>query len=165
MKMSPTRSVLALAMALSFPGLAAAADPPDTAEVLGKLHQSNKKEIEMGKLAQKNGQSKEVKAYGKTLVKDHTAADKKVTALAKKEKLTLTAAATTEDHSAMIEKGPDFDKKFSAAMLDDHKKDVAEAKSARDATKDEGLKTLLDGIVPTLEKHQDEAQKLVDGQK
>jgi putative membrane protein len=164
MKMSPTRSVLTLALALSFPGLAAAADPPDTAEVLGKLHQSNQKEIEMGKLAQKNGQSKDVKAYGKTLVKDHTLADKKVTALAKKEKLTLTPAAK-EDHSAMAEKGPEFDKKFSAAMLEDHKKDVAEAKSARDATKDEQLKTLLDGIVPTLEKHEELAQKLVDGQK
>jgi putative membrane protein len=164
MKMSPTRSVLTLAMALSFPGLAAAADPPDTAEVLGKLHQSNQKEIEMGKLAEKNGQSKEVKAYGKTLVKDHTLADKKVTALAKKEKLTLTSAAK-EDHSDMAAKGPDFDKKFSAAMLDDHKKDVADAKSARDATKDEQLKTLLDGIVPTLEKHEEMAQKLVDGTK
>jgi putative membrane protein len=164
MKMIPTRSVLALAMALSFPGLAAAADPPDTAEVLGKLHQSNQKEIEMGKLAEKNGQSKEVKAYGKTLVKDHTAADKKVTALAKKEKVTLTPASK-EDHSDMAPKGPEFDKKFSQAMLDDHKKDVAEAKSARDATKDEQLKTLLDGIVPTLEKHEEMAQKLVDGQK
>jgi putative membrane protein len=165
MKISPTRSILTLAMALSFPGLAAAADPPDTAEVLGKLHQSNQKEIEMGKLAQKNGQSKAVKAYGKTLVKDHTMADKKVTALAKKEKLTLTPAAAKEDHSDMAAKGPDFDKKFSESMLDDHKKDVAEAKTARDATKDDQLKTLLDGIVPTLEKHEEMAQKLVDGQK
>jgi putative membrane protein len=164
MTINPTRSVLALALALTFPGLAAAADPPDTADVLGKLHQSNQKEIEMGKLAQKNGQSKDVKAYGKTLVKDHTTADKKVTSLAKKEKVKLTPASK-EDHADMAAKGPDFDKKFTSAMLEDHKKDVAEVKSARDATKDEKLKGLLDDILPTLEKHEETAQKLVDAQK
>jgi hypothetical protein len=50
-------------------------------------------------------------------------------------------------------------------MLDDHKKDVAEATAARDSTNDEKLKKLLTEIVPTLQKHEDTAQKLVDGQK
>jgi putative membrane protein len=157
-----TLSVLALLGALSIPGLALAADA-DTGEVLGKLHQSNYKEIEMGKVAAKNGTSKDVKAFGRMLIKDHTAADKKVTALAKKEKITLPAPAK-EEHADMA-KDADFDKKFASSMLDDHKKDVAEAKSARSATKDEQLQKLLDDITPTLEKHQETAQKLVDGQK
>jgi putative membrane protein len=157
-----TLSTLALVAALSIPCVARAADP-DTGEVLGKLHQANQKEIEMGKVAEKNGQSKDVKAFGRMLIKDHTAADKKVTALAKKEKVEL-PAATKEDHSDMA-KGADFDKKFATAMLDDHKKDVADAKSARDNTKDEQLKKLLDDIVPTLEKHQETAQKIADTQK
>lgn len=157
-----TLSVLALAGVLCIPGLARAADP-DTGEVLGKLHQSNLKEIEMGKVAAKNGHSKDVKAFGKMLIKDHTAADKKVTALAKQEKIEL-PAATKEDHSDMA-KESDFDKKFASEMLDDHKKDVKEVKTARDDTKDEKLKKLLDDIVPTLEKHQETAQKLADAQK
>jgi putative membrane protein len=157
-----TLSVLALAGVLCIPGLARAADP-DTGEVLGKLHQSNLKEIEMGKVAAKNGQSKDVKAFGKMLIKDHSAADKKVTALAKKEKIEL-PAATKEDHSDMAT-GSDFDKKFASEMLDDHKKDVKEAKTARDDTKDPNLKKLLDDIVPTLEKHQETAQKIADAQK
>ena len=70
------------------PALAADA-PPATADVLGKLHESNQKEIAMGKMAQKNGKSKEVTTFGKTLVKDHTAADKKVLTLAKQEKVEL----------------------------------------------------------------------------
>src|SRR5215213_1268077 len=56
---------------------------PDPADVLSKLHHANQMEIEAGKLAQEKGSSKAVKAYGKTLVRDHSAADKKVLATAK----------------------------------------------------------------------------------
>src|SRR4051812_35543012 len=104
-------------------------DAPAPAEVLSKLHQSNVKEVEMGKLAQKNGQSKEVKEFGKTLVTDHSAADKKVKALAKKEKVELTDEKPAMDHGDLT--GADFDKKFAQSMLDDHEKDVAEVKKAR----------------------------------
>jgi len=141
-------------------GAARAADAPATADVLAKLHESNQKEIAMGKLAQKNGQSKDVIKFGKMLVKDHSAADKKVTALAKKEKVELPSppAASHDD----MAKGSDFDSKFAKDMLEDHKKDVAEATAARDNTKDEPLKKLLTELVPTLQKHQDTAQHIVD---
>jgi predicted outer membrane protein len=89
------------------------ADAPVTADVLGKLHLSNQKEIEMGKQAQTNGQRKDVKAFGKTLVKDHSAADKKVAALAKKEKIDLAAATpSAKDDTPVPAAGPDFDGKF-----------------------------------------------------
>jgi putative membrane protein len=140
---------------------ALAADAPPTAQVLTKLHHANQKEIDMGKLAQKNGQSKEVKQYGKTLVKDHTDADKKVMALAKSEKIELPAAPKHE--MGEMPAGPDFDAKFAESMLADHKKDVAEASEARDNTTDPKLKKLLTELVPTLQKHQETAQKLVDG--
>src|SRR3954466_16001222 len=58
--MKPIPCAVALA-ALLVPGLARAADAPATADVLGKLHHANQMEIQMGKLAEKNGQSKEVK--------------------------------------------------------------------------------------------------------
>ena len=149
------------------PAVAASPAASDTAAVLGKLHHANQMEIEMGKLAQKNGASKDVKAFGKTLVKDHTAADKKVTALAKKEKIDLTAAAPPmkpEDQATMdrlkAQKGAEFDKSFAAAMVEDHKQDVSEATAARDSTSDPQLKALLTETVPVLEKHRDAAEKL-----
>ena len=151
---------LPLAAGLTFAGVALAADPPATNEVLTKLHESNQKEIAMGKLAQKNGHSKDVKSFGTMLVKDHTAADKKVVGLAKKEKIDLPVAAPAS-HDDMAN-GPDFDSMFAKSMLDDHKKDIAEATSARDNTKDEQLKKLLTAMIPTLQKHQDTAQRLVD---
>lgn len=164
MKHSPLVCSFTLGTLLVFGGMAAAADPPATADVLAKLHHSNHVEITMGKLAQKNGHSKAVKSFGKALVKDHTAADKKVMALAKQQKVDLPADDAKHGHDmADMGSGPEFDSKFAQAMLEDHKKDVAEASAARDSTTDEKLKTLLTGLVPTLQKHLDMAQSIVDG--
>jgi putative membrane protein len=148
---------------LLMPAVALAA--PSTAEVLGKLHRSDEHEIEMGKQAEKNGNTKAVKDFGKMLVKDHTSADKKGAALAKKEKIDLTAnTPPMGNEMATIPPGPEFDKKFAQAMLDDHKRDVAEMTQARDGTDDAQLKKLLTDVVPVLQKHLDTAQKIVDGQ-
>jgi putative membrane protein len=154
-------SGVAIASLLSATGVLAAGTAA-AAEALGKLHQANVKEIAMGKLAKKNGDSREVKAYGDVLVKDHTAADKKVMALARQEKVELPAAThqMSDDMSKLT--GPDFDARFAKDMLDDHKRDIDEVTKARDATDDSRLRNLLSELLPTLRKHEDIAQKLVD---
>jgi putative membrane protein len=171
------RSLVLAALALFAPAVALAADPapapaaaqdsgPPPGDVLTKLHHSNKMEIEAGKLAQQKGESKAIKQFGKELVNDHTAADKKVVALAKQLKVDL-PKETEPMNDGMLEKaraqtGADFDKTFASSMLDDHKKDVEETSEARDKTSNPKLKKLLTEIVPKLEKHRDTAQKLVD---
>jgi putative membrane protein len=144
-------------------GAARAADTPDTAQVLEQLHQANQKEIAAGKMAEKSGKSREVKDYGKMLQKDHAAADKKVTALAKDEKVNLAGASAAADMGSMAS-DPKFDSKFAEEMLADHKKDLASVTDARDHTPDAKLKKLLDGLVPTLQKHEDTAQKIIDSE-
>jgi putative membrane protein len=153
-------------------GRAQAADPgassdasAQTEQVLMKLHHSNQMEVAAGKLAQEKGQSKDIKSFGKTLVTDHSAADKKVMALAKEEKITLPAAAPMPEdkmNKMKAASGADFDKMFAAEMLEDHKKDIADAKTARDSTQDAKLKALLASTIPVLEKHRDIAQRLTD---
>ena len=141
-----------------------AAESPATADVLNKLHHSNVKEIEMGKLAQKNGESKQVRSFGDTLVKDHTAADKKVMALAKQQNIELEVAKHDDMGDMGRLTGKEFDDRFAKEMLEDHQKDVQAASDARDKTTDPKLKKLLTELVPTLTKHQATAQKLVDRQ-
>jgi putative membrane protein len=143
-------------------GRALAADAPPTADVLGKLHRSNLKEIEMGKMAESHGQSKDVKKFGKMLADDHTAADKKVSQLAKEEKIDLTSNTPAAETAEKMPMGAEFDAAFAKSMLEDHNKDVNEAKTVQGATSDPKLKSLLNDIVPVLEKHQRTAQKLVD---
>jgi putative membrane protein len=145
-------------------GLARAAEAVDTTTVLVNLHQSNEKEIAMGKLAQKKGGSAEVKSFGKTLVKDHTAADKKVMKLAKEEELDLGSTPHVDFDGAVAKMAgeTDFDRRFAQTMLDEHDKAIESAKSAEDNTSDAKLKNLLIEIVPVLRKHRDVAQRLVD---
>ena len=155
---------LAACLLLGGGSAALAADAPQTSEVLGKLHRADQNEIEAGKLARKNGQSKQVQDYGKMLVKDHTDADKKVSALAKQEKIDLNTSTPSASDKMNMEAGADFDKKFASEMLDDHKKDIAELTEARDKTADPKLKKLLSDMLPTLQKHEETAQKILDSQ-
>src|SRR5450755_3024583 len=140
----------------AFPGAARAADPPSTANVLDKLHNSNLLEIEAGKLAQDNGHSQATKDYGKMLVTDHTSADNQVRALAKEEKIDLAASTPVVGSNSLADltAGPAFDRRFARSMVDDHKKEIAEVTAARDKTTDAKLKTLLTALLPTLEKHE-----------
>jgi putative membrane protein len=141
-------------------------NPPATAEVLGNLHQADLKEVQAGKIAEKNGQSKAVRDYGAMLVKDHTAADKKVADLATRENIDLRAATPAPGPNDMgtMASGPDFDKKFAQEMLDDHRKDLAAVTAARNASDDPQLKKLLGDTIPTLEKHEAAAQKIIDAE-
>jgi putative membrane protein len=138
-------------------------NPTKTTDVLGSLHESDQKEIQAGEIAQKNGKSKAVRDYGKMLVKDHTAADQKVSALAQKERVDLVAATPAPGANEMgtMATGPDFDKKFAQEMLDDHRKAIAAMTAARDRTTDPELRKLLTDLLPTLEKHADAAEKIV----
>ncbi|HEY0713409.1 MAG TPA: DUF4142 domain-containing protein [Polyangia bacterium] len=143
----------------------AAADAgPAPADVLSKLHHSNQMEIEAGKLAQEKGHSKEVKNFGKQLVKDHTAANKKVMNLAKQLKVDLPTDAAPMKHDGLEQAkaltGADFDRAFAKSMLEGHQKDGADATDARDRTTNPKLKKLLTELVPTLEKHRATAEKL-----
>ena len=145
-------------------GVGWSADAPATGAVLGKLHHANQKEISMGKLAQKNGRSRPVKDYGRTLVKDHVAADKKVAALAKQESIDLAANTPAMDDADMasLPVDADFDAKFAKAMLDDHEQAINELSSARDGTRDAKLRVLIDELLPTLRSHRDMAKRLVE---
>jgi predicted outer membrane protein len=95
------------------------------------------------------------------LVKDHSDADKKVNKVAKEEKVDL---GTPSPKPMEMSAGADFDAKFAREMLDDHKKDIAEVTEARDKTDDLKLKKLLSDMLPTLQKHEETAQKILDSQ-
>jgi putative membrane protein len=154
---------LGLVASLCVVRLAVAADSPGTAEVLAKLHATSQKEIEMAKLAERHGKSKDVVAHAKELIKDHTAADKKIVALARNEKLQMPGTATLDkDVRAALEKSSNFDAHFVQAVLDDHKKIAHDLAIVRDNTYDEKLKALIIELLPMLKKHEAAAQKLVD---
>jgi putative membrane protein len=154
-------SIVVGAFSFSEGAARAADDAPDTAAVLQDLHHSNQQAVAAGKLAQQSGKSRAMKDYGKMLEKDHGAADEQVTALAREKKVNLTDGPSFGEMSDMAA-DPMFDTKFAQEMLGNHKKDLADVKDARDRTLDGKLKKLLIELVPTLQRHQDTAQKIID---
>jgi len=134
-----------------------------TADTLGKLHQANQKEIEMGTLAENNGQSQQVKDFGKTLVQDHTAADQQVADLAKREQIDLKGSTPmTTSQMEKIPPGRDFDAAFAKIMLDDHRRVIATVQTALAGSGDAALKQLLGALLPTLQKHEMIARSIVN---
>ena len=103
------------------------------AHILTKLHLANQDEIKMGKLAQDNSSSPQVKAYGKKLVSDHQLVDRRLYDLAAREKIVLGNPPLTmndqekkemQDNQNTIDKlsslsGAEFDRAFRGS--NDHR--------------------------------------------
>lgn len=120
-------------------------------------------EVQMGKLAEKNGHSADVKKFGKKMVSDHTKANKELMALAKKKNLKLPTAMTSEQQATYDKlaamKGADFDSAYMDAMVKDHDEDVADFKKEADGGQDADLKAWAGKTLPVLQTHDDMAHK------
>jgi len=124
-----------------------------------------KAEIELGQLALKNTQDAKVRSYAERMVKDHSAADKKLQAIAAKENLQLPKSLDTEHESLKAKlqslKGEDFDRAYVQAMAKGHDKAVALFESASQQPQmPEDLKQFAASTLPTLEQHKDMAHSL-----
>ena len=129
---------------------------------LMKAIEGNFAEVQMGELAQKNGQSAEVKSNGQMLQQDHGAANQKAMDAAKKLGVNAPSAPSSKqkaDYEKMAKtQGAAFDKAFAHHMVMDHNKDIAEYKRA--ANKDDDAGRYAKESLPVLEKHLQTAQSL-----
>jgi predicted outer membrane protein len=143
---------------------ASAKDKPSEA-FLKKAVEGNYAEVSMGDLAQKNGQSDDVKSFGKMLSTDHAAANQKATEAAKGMGLnspTGPNAKQKADYDKMSKmSGAAFDKMFATHMVADHQKDIAEYK--KEAKMKDAAGEYASGQIDTLQKHLDTAKSLKSG--
>jgi putative membrane protein len=124
--------------------------------------EGNFAEVQMGQLAQKQGNSDGVRSFGQMLEKDHSDANKKAVDVAKSLGMTPPTEPSKKqkaDYDKMSKmSGAQFDKAFAAHMVADHKKDIKEyerASKLKDAAGPYAVETL-----PVLRKHLDAAQAL-----
>lgn len=142
-------------------------------QVLAHYHALDQKEVDLGKTAQKKGESAAVKAYGEMLIKDHGESDKKLLALAKKlgqkipaEKPTTAAEkqekAADKANIAKLKKleGAQFDAEFLRMMVEGHEKELAKIDAKIGEVKNAELADLLKAKKPTLQHHADHAREL-----
>jgi len=127
-------------------------------------------DIDAGKLAEQKASSKEVKEFGATMVRDHTAVNAKATALAKKLNVTPEESATSKslkaDGDAMLTKlkglsGAEFDKAYVDNEVAYHEKVIeAVTKTLIPNTKNAELKALLESAGPIFTSHLEHAKHL-----
>jgi len=114
-------------------------------------------EVKLGELAAQKGLRDDVKAFGQMMVKDHTAINDDLKALAAQKGVTLPDSLDAK-HQGMVDKmaaltGSEFDDAYVAAMIKGHKKDAKAFKAEAAATTDADIKTFLDNSIPVVEAH------------
>jgi len=156
MKLSTTAALVVL---VASPALAA--DNASQA-FLKKAIEGNYAEIQMGKLAQQNGQNDNVKQFGQMLTDDHTAATQKAMDAAKAMNVPPPdgpSAKQKADYDKMAKMNGDrFDRDFARHMIADHEKDIAEYK--KEAKQADAAGDYAKGEIDVLQKHLDTANSL-----
>jgi putative membrane protein len=154
--------------------LVAGAPPRTPADVLSQIHETDQTEMEVGRLAEQKGGSADVRSFGKTLAQDHSAADRKVTALARELDVQLSPPAKgssdlekKQNHDGAVKEmlanvsGNTFDRDFLEAMSTDHQEDIANLTEVMNSTTDPKIKNLIAELLPKLKHHQEMAEKLL----
>jgi putative membrane protein len=157
-----------LASALAF--AAHAQQGPTDPQIAHIVVTANQVDIDAGKLAQSKSKSKDVRAFGKDMVTDHTAVNKAavalVTKLHVKPEPNETSASLknggTENVAKLRKlKGKDFDKAYVDHEVVYHQAVIdAVDKTLLPSAKNEELKALLEKTRPTLVEHLEHAKHL-----
>ena len=114
-------------------------------------------EVKLGELAAQKGTRDDVKAFGQMMVKDHTAINDDLKALAAQKGMTLPDSLDAK-HQGMVDKmaaltGSEFDAAYVADMIKDHKMDAKEFKAESAKTKDADIKSFVDKSIPVVAEH------------
>lgn len=144
------------AFALLFPLVALSAEIPDV-KFYRDAAEGGMAEVQMGNLAQQKAQSPSVKEFGAQMVKDHSAVNEKLQALAVSKNITLPANPSVAEMAAksklQVLSGQSFDKSYIKGMLKDHEEDIAAFKKEATSGRDPDARAFASATLPTLEAH------------
>jgi putative membrane protein len=148
--------------------------PADPKALLERLHHVNQHEIQLGRLAQQNGMSQDVKSYGEMLVRDHTAADERLMSYAQQKGFRLSEPKPMNDveRKAMdaerasmeklrVLKAQPFDSSFLASMVGGHDMVLGKLMAAQQNVTDAGMTPMLQQLTQTITQHRQQAYTLL----
>jgi putative membrane protein len=116
-------------------------------------------EVEAGKLARQQAQSRAVKAFGARMVRDHGSANARLMALAKKLNMTPNAAPADTSQLAGAS-GADFDKAYMANQVQAHQDAIAAFEAEAGNGQNAQLKRFAKSSLPMLRSHLKQAEAL-----
>src|SRR5437879_6169384 len=131
-------------------------------QLLQKIADANKAEIEMGQLAQSNAASPKVKDFGQKLVDDHTQNNQQLQQIAQQKGVQLQDQEKPDGQSMKSKlentKGAQFDKAFLQHERDDHAKLLKELQQQQDQVQDPDVKSFISQTITAVQQHLDAAQ-------
>ncbi|MDI3261865.1 MAG: DUF4142 domain-containing protein [Fulvimonas sp.] len=155
------------------PGSSAAAGTPTDAASTGQNKQDTRflhkaaaggiAEVELGQQALQQAQSPAVKQFAQQMVDDHSKANRELTELAANKKITVPSEPDASSKALASKlsslKGDAYDKAYMAAMVKDHRKDVALFKRATQS-QDQDIRQFAEKTLPVLEHHLSMAEQV-----
>jgi len=160
--------IVRVSLAVALMGAATGAVAQEKADKASQAFMSmaiegNLAEVAMGQLAQKQGESADVKSFGQQLVTDHSAANQKAMSLASGMGMTPPTEPNKKHQSEAAKmakmSGAAFDRAFAQHMVADHKMEIAAHKRAT-KMKNEAVASYATESLPVLEQHLQTAQSL-----
>jgi putative membrane protein len=147
--------IIACAMPLVAYG-AYAADTPDSS-FYKKLAEGGLAEVSDATLAQQSATDPKLKDFAAMMIKDHTEANNKLSALAGTKNLTLpTSASVTEmaTHEKLkLESGTTFDKSYIKGQISAHRATIRLLRKELASGQDQDAKDFAKSILPTVQGH------------
>lgn len=140
---------------------ASQASPMSDQEFFTKASSDGASEVQMGQLAMQKAASPQTKALAQQLVRDHTAANKQLAALAARKHANVVLQPPPSDTMDKLQSlsGSDFDKAYATAMVGGHQKAIALFDDAAHSS-DPDVKAFASVTLPTLKRHLQMAQAL-----
>ncbi|WMN10834.1 DUF4142 domain-containing protein [Marivirga salinae] len=131
------------------------------AQFLVNAAEINLKEIQLGQLAQQNGQTLHVKELGKMMEEAHAKSQKDLMALAKSKTITIPSTPTEDSKETYLKlndkSGNDFDKVYIDKMVSSHKDAIDLFEKKSQDINDSEIKTWAKVTLKELRKHLDQS--------
>ena len=109
-------------------------------------------EVAMGRMADKNAQSDDVKSFGKRMVTDHSKANDELKSIASKKGVQLPSKEPSGKWTS--------DKAYMDMMVEDHEKDLVEFKEEANSGSDPDVKKFAEDTAKVVQEHLDLAKEI-----
>jgi putative membrane protein len=158
---------IAASVCMAFPLTLFAADNPD-ASFYKKAAEGGIAEVQMGQLAQDKSSTQSVKDFGAMMMKDHSAANDKLKAIADEKGIKLPASPSVVQKASKTKlevlTGNTFDKSYIKGMIEDHQEDIKEFQKEASSGQDPDAKAFAASTLPTLKAHLKKIQEIASAQ-
>ena len=129
----------------------------EDSDFLKEANQDDLLQIQLGQMAEQKAQSKDVRNFGKMMVRDHTQADSSLVQLAQSNNIHLNPNLNDDKKDEISDlaelSGKKFDEEYVDKMVDAHKDAVDNFKDEAQNASSPQVRQLASNTLPTLETH------------